>query len=359
MVKKIKILALILLSQLNTHCQMKQQTSEFHVDISHPDKKYRVTPVFDYIKTLEGTPAGFPYGSTSGSWASSGSSWTAQKGTPIGFETTYFAWSENKYYHIDQNFDKDYILEMTNRCYSWQDEYSELPVEEFISKEKYYEKYDDLQDFYYPFSTLVFGFAPQGMVVVWMSYGGSNKVELGRFQAKEVTDEKRLEECKKKLLSTYRIHPESYNEIIEMMKSPNTSCQLWDNYRIKYNWNYKVTSDNHGFRFLCFGSEYFNGESEKTLRPIVLNPIIKKRAIPSFIMLCWETSNKERYLSRVFFNWEKTNELLKNAGENNTFQFHINKQNSEIEVLLSNNPIEVDSVRIYPSHLRFRDSYTD
>ena len=51
---------------------------EFYVEISHPDNKYQVTPIKDYILTLEGTPAGLPYGSSSGHWADSGKMWTEQ-----------------------------------------------------------------------------------------------------------------------------------------------------------------------------------------------------------------------------------------------------------------------------------------
>ena len=79
---------------------MKKELPEFHVEISHPQNKYIITPIFDRIKTLEGGPARLPYGHTSGEWASSGASFTAQNGTPIGFEFTYFSDYENKYYYI-------------------------------------------------------------------------------------------------------------------------------------------------------------------------------------------------------------------------------------------------------------------
>lgn len=342
---------------------MKEQTPEFEVEITHPNPKYRITPVFDYIKTLEGTPAGLPYGSSSGSWASSGKSWTEQKGTPIGFEITYYSEYEDKYYDINQDFDLKEIQEMTNRCYPG---ISDEGVEVFYEKKEYFYKDEykknkeenSADNSYNPFDRIIFGFAPQGMVVVWCGYG-HGRVELGRYQAIEVTDEKRLAICKEKYMKNYGMHIDTYNELVKKMKIPNASPELWDNYRKRYNWNYKVTSENAGFKFFCFEIESYNGEVISNFAPYILNPKMQSRAIPSFVMICWETSAKERFLSRVFFNWEKTNELLKNAGENNTFQFQINKESSKIEVLLNNNPIEVDSVRIYPSHLRYRDSYKE
>ena len=83
--------------------KQEQEIPEFYTQISHPSNKYPITPIRDYIKTLEGVSAGLPYGSSSGSWGSSGKLWTAQKGTPIGCEITYYSRYEDKYYEINQN----------------------------------------------------------------------------------------------------------------------------------------------------------------------------------------------------------------------------------------------------------------
>jgi hypothetical protein len=54
------------------HCQEMNKTPEFHVEISSPNSKYRIEPIFDKIKTLEEIPAGLPYGGSSGDWGQSG-----------------------------------------------------------------------------------------------------------------------------------------------------------------------------------------------------------------------------------------------------------------------------------------------
>ena len=95
-----KLVLLLILTQPTSHCQMKKELPEFHVEIGHPQNKYIITPIFDKIKTLEGTPACLPYGHTSGEWARSGKSFTAQNGTPKGFEFTYFSDYENKYLEL-------------------------------------------------------------------------------------------------------------------------------------------------------------------------------------------------------------------------------------------------------------------
>jgi hypothetical protein len=353
-----RILLLLILSQLNLHCQMQPKLPEFRTEICHPNKKYPITPVFDYIKTQENSPAGLPYGSSSGTWGSSGKMWTAQKGTPIGFEITYYAHYEDKYYYIDANFDVEYIKKMANRCYPTSD-LGEKPTQEYISLKEFNDDFEVLRDTYSPFTTLVFGFAPKGMVVVWMCYSYI-AIDIGRFQAKEITDKKRIEECKKKYVSTYRIDGNRYEEAIIENAVPNASPLLWDNYRIKYNWKYEVGCDDTNFRFLGLTNEYFNGEKEQLFRPTLLTPVFKKKAIPEVMTLYWETNANERYEGKLFFDWDKTNILFKEAGENATLKIHINENNTDIKLFLNDKEIEINSIRMYSqSEMRFRDSFKE
>lgn len=65
-------------------------------------------------------------------------------------------------------------------------------MKEFINikqESDYYEKYNQAGMAYYKFGTLVFGFAPKGMVVVWLKFGYVS-VQLGEFQAEVVKDDK-------------------------------------------------------------------------------------------------------------------------------------------------------------------------
>ena len=83
---------------------MDNKKLAFHVEISQPENRYEVTPIFDNIRTLEGLKAGLPYGSSSGSWGDSRSVWTEQYGTPIGAEITYYSRYEDVYYHLNVDF---------------------------------------------------------------------------------------------------------------------------------------------------------------------------------------------------------------------------------------------------------------
>lgn len=354
-----KIIIYILLLTTHSHCKMHKELPEFRTEISEPNKKYEVTPILDQIKTLEGVPAGLPYGSTSGEWGSSGAMWTEQHGTPIGFDITYYSRYEDKYYKINQDFDLEFIKKMTNRCYPTSDN-GEDSVKEFISLDQYNDDFERYRYTYQPFSTLVFGFAPKGMIVVWMRYAFIS-YEIGRFKAMEITDLEEIKKVKKIYMEKYRIHPERYEEAKKSMYLPDVSPDLWDNYRLKYKWSHKVNSENRGAKFFELGNEYFNGEYEVMFGSLVAKPISKDRAVPEVIHLFWETGKNERYIARIFFDWEKTNELLKNSGvKENIFNIKIKEDNSQLSINLNGKPIEVDSIRIYPnSHMRFRDSYEE
>ncbi|MFK7061271.1 hypothetical protein V3Q90_14220, partial [Flavobacterium oreochromis] len=65
---------------------------------------YRVELVEDEIYTLEGKSASMPFGGSSGVWGSSGKSYTAQYGTPIGATIVYYAGYEDKFYRLDAKF---------------------------------------------------------------------------------------------------------------------------------------------------------------------------------------------------------------------------------------------------------------
>ena len=356
-----KTLFLILLLTTQSQCQMKNDLPAFDVEISEPNQKYEVTPVFARIKTLEGVTAGFPYGSTSGNWGYSGKSWTSQHGTPIGFEVTYYSRYEDKYYYIDQDFDVAHMKEMVNRCYANNDQYNKTSyLKSYVAREHSKEDTDDIGFPYECFSRLVFGFAPKGMIVVWLCYSQVS-IELGRFEAKELKDPVKIENAKKVYMEKYRIHPERYEEARKTMHLPNATSTLWDNYRLRYEWSYKVKNDNKKFKFLGLDLEYYNAEYEKHFVPRINNEPTSSRAVPKVIHLFWETGKNERYISRIFFDWDKTNEWFKTSGiEDNFFNINIKEDNSQLTIDLNGKPIEVDSIRIYPnSHLRFKDSYED
>ncbi|MDR2236455.1 MAG: DUF2931 family protein [Chryseobacterium sp.] len=334
---------------------MDDKKMAFQVEISQPDNRYQVTPVFDKIKTLEGTRAGLPYGSSSGNWGDSGSSWTEQYGTPIGADITYYADYENKYYHLDIDFSVDIIKDYMERAYSRRED-QQGETQEYKRLGRGFESGGG--EAYDSFTTLVFGFAPKGMVVVWLNFGNT-RIELGRYQAQPVTDPAEITRAKEKYLTMYRITPKRYEESQKEYFIADASPKEWDDYRQRYHWRPVVISSNPKFRLFEILNYTYNGEKEGALRPWALDMPYKERAIPREMVFFWETGKEkhEQLNARAFFDWEKTNEAFKKAGNKIEMQVKIASDNNSIEILLNGKPLETDSIRIYQWSGEYKESY--
>ncbi|WP_228400968.1 DUF2931 family protein [Chryseobacterium taichungense] len=201
---------------------------------------------------------------------------------------------------------------------------------------------------YDSFSDLVFGFAPKGMVVIWLRFG-TTQIELGRYQAKALTNPAEIAKTKEMHMKMYRIDPERYEEEKTILHISDASPLQWDNYRIRYNWHPLVTSENPHFEVMEIMNKYYNGEQENMLRPWVSNPPIKERAIPQELYVFWQTGKEdsERLQANIFFNWEEVNEAFKKAGNTIDMQIKISQDNKEVRVFLNNQPLKTDSIRIF------------
>ncbi|MFB9062816.1 DUF2931 family protein, partial [Flavobacterium branchiarum] len=264
---------------------MIQPLPEFHVEICSPDNKYRIEPIFDTIKTLEGVPAGLPYGGSSGRWGNSRKIWTSQKGTPIGADITYYSGYEDVFYRLNIDFPLEAIKDYMERVYSRVDDRNG-ETQEYKRLGRGYESGGG--EAYDSFSTLVFGFAPKGMVVVWMNFG-TTRIELGRYQAQKVIDDVIINKASKKHLEKYRITPERFEEEKEILHISDASPSRWDNYRNRYNWRPEIISESPSFELLQILNSYYNGEVEYMLRPWVSNIPYKERAVPQEINVVWLT----------------------------------------------------------------------
>ena len=320
----------------------------YYVEICHPSNEYLVTPIHDSIITLEGRRASLPYGSTSGRWGDSGAMFTEQYGTPIGADIVYYARYEDKFYHLKAEFPVEKMKDLVSRAYaiSYVRSHKE-PLKPYIVTDERM-VFSAYENPYSSMTRLVFGFAPKGMVVVWIGYGGGARIEIGKFQAEEVEDEEKYEEERF----------EYWNMSREKMRSklylPNASPEEWENYRNKYEWRPVFSSDNDTFFMLKSSTRYYNGEREYLLQPYILKAEYIKRAIPNEIQLFWRAGGAQ-YEGRVFFKWEKMDKILKEKGKTkNDIRFHINKDN-KIEVFLNDEPLEVESIRVYgDSEIKFQ-----
>lgn len=353
MAKKINILTALLLLFSAIQCQEKKinmkNLPEYNVMISHPDNEYRIEFVSDRIKTLEGVAAHLPYGGTSGEWGDSHSVWTEQYGTPIGTDIVYYAPYENTYYHLDVDFPMEKMKDLVSRAYA--SDYIDMdphPVlQEYIISKKTI-RYASYNNPYDSFSDLVFGFAPKGMVVVWLGYGGAMVMELGRYQAKPISEDEKL---KKWFSSKYVV---SREEVLKDYFTPDASPEQWDNYRNRYNWRPVFSPDNTQIRIFWSNVDYYNAERERLLRPFILNPKISERAVPREIQILYKTADKKMYEALIFFDWQTTEDALKKLNTTPAnIEMKIADDNNSIGVLLNGQPLKTDSIRIYSTDIGF------
>ena len=330
-------------------CQKKKPMPMYYVEICHPSNEYLVTPIHDSIITLEGRRASLPYGSTSGRWGDSGAMFTEQYGTPIGADIVYYARYEDKFYHLKAEFPVEKMKDLVSRAYaiSYVRSHKE-PLKPYIVTDERM-VFSAYENPYSSMTRLIFGFAPKGMVVVWIGYGGGARIEIGRFQAEEVEDDEKYAQIFFNEKSS-----QTRKEIIEKENVPNASPEEWENYRNKYEWRPVFSSDNDSFFVLEYGSHYYNGEREYLLQPYILKAEYIKRAIPNEIDLFWRVGGAQ-YEGRVFFKWDKMDKILKEKGKTkNDIRFHINKDN-KMEVFLNDEPLEVESIRVYgDSEIKFQ-----
>ncbi|KAF2342916.1 DUF2931 family protein, partial [Flavobacterium tistrianum] len=161
------------------------------------------------------------------------------------------------------------------------------------------------------YSSLTVGLAPKGMVVVWMN--GQNKVEIGRYQAREL-DRKEANEVYKAhfklsgdmpdaVVERELISREVPTEVREIIRQGKISCKQWDDYRLRYNWKVEF---NKPLEMYCLDMEFFNSEKLGYLRPnetqenfnkIILEP--SSKVVPSYMGIYVTAQNHRNYLIRL------------------------------------------------------------
>ncbi|WP_255463046.1 DUF2931 family protein [Flavobacterium sp. LPB0248] len=296
----------------------------------HKDNEniYRVEFVRGDILILEGEPASLPFGGSSGRWGESGKSWTSQHGTPVGADVIYYAGYEDKFYHLK----------------------TEFPVEEMKIAMDTTRRYNDYVN--EKLSGLIFGFAPQGMVVVWKQYGVM-RIELGRYQAEVIKDDKKLEE------QLFRNWSMNRKEVAERDFLPNASCAKWDMYRQRYTFRIKMENENPALRLFRYCFTNYNGEKDIIFMPPLPVTSYDNRALPQILELDWETSPDERFRGNIFLNEKVIFEKFKNfkTEDKQEFEVKISKDNQKLELFLNHERVEVDSVRIYKGSVMYEGSY--
>jgi hypothetical protein len=331
---KLKTVLFLLIITLNASCQMKNkyewqsytcQPSQRH---NQNENIYRVEFVRGDILTLEGDPASLPFGGSSGRWGSTSSAWTPQHGTPVGADVIYYAGYEDKFYHLKVDFPVEEMKKAMDTTYRYNDSRNEK------------------------ISGFIFGFAPQGMVVVWKQYAVF-RIELGRYQAEVIQDDKKQEQ---QLFRNWSMNRE---QVAKRDFLPDACSAKWDMYRKRYTFRVKMENENPDLRLFRYCFTNYNGEKDIIFMPPIPVTEYNNRALPQILELDWETAPGETFRGNIFLNEKIIFEKFKNfkTEDQQEFEIKISKDNRKLELYLNHEPVEVDSVRIYKGSVSYKGSY--
>lgn len=230
-------------------------------------------------------------------WTGSGNGWASDpKPAPDHLSITWFSEAENKIYEGNFALPQQKIYNLFKEGYmryGFADDNEDS--KETLHKETY--------------SSLTVGLAPKGMVVVWMD--GQNKVELGRYQAREL-DRKEANEVFKRHFKSSGDMPETIDkfefarlphEVQEIVRQGKISYKQWDDYRLRYNWK---VGFNKPLEIYSYYIGYFNSEhayclpstmTQEIFNKIVLEP--SSKVVPNNFGMYVTAQNHRNYLIRL------------------------------------------------------------
>lgn len=232
-----------------------------------------------------------------GYWTGSASGWASEpKPAPDHLSITWFSETENKIYAGEFALPQQKIYNLFKEGYMIYG----FPDESEDSKETLHKE---------TYSSLTVGLAPKGMVVVWID--GQNKVEIGRYQARELSKPEANEVFKRHFKSSGDM-PETIDkfefdrlipEVKEIVKQGKISCKQWDDYRLRYNWKVEFSKPLEMYHHYI---GFFNSEYRRCLAPkmspkeynkIILEP--SSKVIPNKLGMYVTAQNHRNYLIRL------------------------------------------------------------
>ncbi|MFD2909641.1 DUF2931 family protein, partial [Flavobacterium ardleyense] len=310
------------------------------------------------LKLRGGGTVGLSLGTSSGrrGWGSYGAGMTSgRKSLPDSLDITWLSYAEDTFYHINCAIDYDKILQL------FQEGYDEKDAGGNIRHETY--------------NTIIVGYAPGGVVVVWV-FGSSKQVEVGRYQGKKTTiDQQEIDhlDYPKKLFfqQAYRdatMDDENIvpNKVREANKNKPIPYGLWDNYRVKYLWRpvFKQNKfDDSTFSMISARLEMFNGEIEELFDEGLQQKVFTAKAIPDGFNIIWRDKNGQVYSGTVDFDektaFEAFSEIYKNDKDIEAeLVISVNVPNTFITVMLKSKDQEVSlnnnaKVKVFKTSQKF------
>lgn len=269
------------------------------------------------------------------------------KGIPKRLNCIWVAYAEDCEYKIDCAIDYDKMLYLFNEGF-------------YSGVRKMGKKWDT-------YNAITVGFAPGGVVVVWLS-GADKQVEIGRYQGEKTkitqAEINSLDSHERLLFDPADRKSTMENKgviplaVQDANKNKPIPFRLWDSYREKYSWRPEYIIQNGGLMDDGVRIEMFNAEVENLIYEIFNENKFKKRAIPSRIDLGWWDKEGQGYGGEINFEekeiFEAFNSIYKDSEDGNVaIEIKANMTNTFLSIKLRGNnkeiPILKAEVDVYES----------
>ena len=353
--KTIQNLVLAILLTLSSACQNKNNTAMPEIEENIPESWEEMCnapqgyPIEVYEGGLEKRDAkgnitnykGLNGKLSSGElgWGSDGGGTGGGNFVPTHLSCTWLSYAENVFYNIDCVIDHDKMLKLFQEGYPdsmW-----------FLNDGRRVKSY---------YNSIITGFAPGGVVVIWLS-GAGKQLEIGRYKGIVVEmnpNEKELEEMgypvrnlfdlkyRKFIMTNAAVVPA---EVQKANQGKPIPYGLWDTYRNRYSWRPIFELQDNG----VFGTAYFemiNGEKDELFDVSLQENKFTKRAIPKLINMGWVNKTKKEYAAEIVFDEQEVKDAFDAIYRDNKeleaeLVFTVNQANNFVTVILVNNEVKI------------------
>jgi len=249
--KNIKVKILILLVAITASCQNKKMENQtkfiYEVSVTAPEE-YPVEVYLGYLSADKDFITTVPKtGVEKQGWIYYGASGMSGGSIMPNFlEVTWLSYAEKKFWKLETALPQEKMLALFRKGFTFVDSRDN----DKVSHQTY--------------NQIIIGTAPGGVVVIWLD-GGLKRVEIGRYQAKEVyVDKLNFQPVKYTDQSQQEFLDTKYEILVsdtvrKKIEKEGIPFGLWDSYREKYNWRYSFSflkKDKEKFVSITF----FNGE---------------------------------------------------------------------------------------------------
>ena len=252
---------------------------------------------------------------------------------PHRLKVTWISFAEDCEYRIDVPLDAQKIEDIFKEGYLIRNAYGDLMESD----------YDEI----------VAGFAPGGVVSVWVEGGGESR-EVGFFKGEKIKIPRSITDSlepsernwfdpayRKKIMETPAAVP---REVQEKNKNKPIPYGLWDRYRNRYQWKPVFTppkplpdKEETIAQIYDISFEYLNGEAERIYYPNTLHLEAWNRAIPRSVHISWTGVDGTNFAADIFFDEEEIMKAFERFSpqDNLELEFYINHYSTYIAVFLT------------------------